>query len=185
MNSKKNSCRGNYMRKYGISIGSPNGHSKKVLQMSSPNWDLVGVFWESAGSLLGVRWEPTGSLLRVHWESAGRPVGVCWGTLGVQISYFNGLSKWTLQKSSPNELSKLRPGWSLLLVRWKSTGSLLGVCWECDMWNPWNTISFQSSYFNWLSKWALQKSSPNELSKLRPGWSQLGICWESAFLSLK
>ena len=104
----------------------------------------------------------------------------------------NGLSQWALQKSSPNELSKLRPGWSLLGIRWESDGSLLGVCWESagslqdvcweyDFWNPRNTFS---SYFNWLCKWALQKGSPNELSKLRPGWSLLGVFWESAWSPL-
>ena len=85
------------------------------------------------------------------------------------------LSKKDLQMRSPNEVSKLRLGWDLLGACWEFAGCLLGY----NLLNRWNTITFQSSYFNELSKWAHQKSSSNELSKLRPSWRPLGVCWES------
>ena len=76
--------------------------SKKALQMSSPNWDLVGVCWESAGIPLEVRWESAGSPLGFHSESAGSPLGVRWESTG-----------------------------SPLGVCWVLAGSPLRVRWEC------------------------------------------------------
>ena len=143
-----------------------NGLPKWALQKRRVHWESAGspticsnlniyVFFpqyihtpselpvNSQWSPLGVRWESAGSPLGVHWESTWSPLGVG--------------------------------------VLWESAGSLLGVCWEYDFRNPRNTFS---SYFNWLDKWALQKSSPNELSKLRPGWSLLGVFWDSAWSPL-
>ena len=75
------------------SAGSQNGLSKKALQMSSPNYNLV----ESVGGLLGLCWVSVGSLISP------------WNTISFQSSSQNGLSKKALQMSSPNELFKLRP----------------------------------------------------------------------------
>ena len=75
---------------------SLNGLSKN----SSPNelsklsaHSLEGVCWESAGSPLGVSWESAGSLLGVSWE----------------------FCKWSLQKSSPNDLFYFRSDYNLRL----------------------------------------------------------------------
>ena len=112
------------------------------------------------------------------------------------LTGLNGLSKWSLlelskrtlhissPKRSPNEVSKFRTGSSLLGACWKIVGSLIyGIL---------GIISFLSSSLNgspknspnelskWLSVWALQMNSRNELSKLRPDWSALGVCWEAA-----
>jgi hypothetical protein len=91
--------------------------------MRSPNCNLV----ESVGSLLGVSLVSVGSLISP------------WNTISLQCSSLNVLSKWGLQKSSPNELSKFRLVWSLLGVRfavsllevqWESGGSAVRVQWE-------------------------------------------------------
>ena len=62
----------------------------------------LGVWQEFAGISPGVRWESTGihlefagSPLGIHLEYAGIPLGVCWE-----------LIKWSLQKSSPNKVTK-------------------------------------------------------------------------------
>ena len=61
-----------------ISIGSPNGPSKKFSK-----WALQIETWlESAGSPLGVRWESAGNPVGVCWESAGSLLGVCWESNG-------------------------------------------------------------------------------------------------------
>ena len=70
------------------------------------------------------------------------------------------LSKWPLEMSYPNELSKLRPGINchlqpdFLVIFQDSVSSLSGV---------------RGEFFKWCYKWCLQKSSPNDLSNLRPG----------------
>ena len=66
-----------------ISIGSPNGPSKKFSKwaLQIETWlesagSPLGVRWESAGNPVGVCWESAGSLLGVRWESNGNPLGV-------------------------------------------------------------------------------------------------------------
>ena len=110
-------------------------------------WDLLGACWEFVGCLLGV------------WF--------------VESMEYNQLPKQLFQWALQKKLSKLRLGSDLLGACWEFAGCLLGY----NLLNWWNTITFQSSYFNELSKWAHQKSSSNELSKLRPGWGPLGVCW--------
>jgi hypothetical protein len=60
-------------------------------------------------------------MVRVCWEVAGSPLGVCWE-----------FQKWSLLKCTSNELSKLRPVWTLQgsSLFWESSGSRLGVSWE-------------------------------------------------------
>ena len=52
-----------------LQMSSPNDFpyelSKWALQMSSPNWDLVGVPWESAGRLLGGFWKSAAYYIRI------------------------------------------------------------------------------------------------------------------------
>ena len=179
---------------------SQNGLSKKALQMSSPNWDLFRVRFarnlledggcplevrrEFAGISPGVRWESAGihlefagSLLGIHLESAGIPLGVCWEFI-----------KWSLQKSSPNKVTKLQPGW----VCWEPSRSLLGACWESDF--PIKYYQLPKQFFKWtlkigfpkkLSKWALQIETCLEFAGSlvevwwKSGGSPLGVPWES------
>ena len=52
-----------------LQMSSPNDFpyelSKWTLQMSSPNWDLIGVPWESAGRLLGGFWKSAAYYIRI------------------------------------------------------------------------------------------------------------------------
>ena len=52
-----------------LQMSSPNDFpyelSKWTLQMSSPNWDLIGVPWESAGRLLGGFWKSAAYHIRI------------------------------------------------------------------------------------------------------------------------
>ena len=52
-----------------LQMSSPNDFqyelSKWTLQMSSPNWDLIWVPWESAGRLLGGFWKSTAYYIRI------------------------------------------------------------------------------------------------------------------------
>ena len=181
--------------------------------MSSPNWDLFGVRfagnllvvrWVSGGSLLWVRqefvgislevrWESTGSSLWVHCESAGSPLGVCWEFIkwSLQKSSPNELFTWALQVRSPNEITKLQPGW----VYWEPIRSLLGVWRENDL--PIEYYQFPKQFFKWtlkmgslkkLSKWALQietcllvVSFAGSLVEVWwvSGRSPVGVQWES------
>ena len=133
-------------------MGSPNGLSKKALPMSSPNWDLIGVRWES-----GVHWEYAGSPkllfqwalqmdspkkfskwafqtetwlesavspLEVHWESAGCLLGVWFVESMEYFQLPKQLFQLALQMGSPKKFSK----WALQTETWlESAGNLLGV----------------------------------------------------------
>ena len=108
----------------------------------------MGVCWDFARSLLGIHLEFTGSPLGIQLESSGIPLGVCWE-----------LIKWSLQKSSPNKVTKLQTDW----VCWEPSRSLLGVCWDSDF--PIEYYQLPKQFFKWtlkigfpkkLSKWALQ-----------------------------
>ena len=116
-----------------LQMGPPKS-SPNELSKLRPGWSLLGVHWESAGSPLGILWESAGSLLGVCWESAGSPMGIHWESASSPLG--------VLWESTGSPLG----------VPWETTGSLPGGCCECDFWNPWNTISFQSSFFNGLSK---------------------------------
>ena len=170
------------LSKWALQKSSPNELSKWALQIETCLesallelcWKFggcsLGVWREFAGISPGVRWESTGihlefagSLLGIHLESAGIPVGVCWEFI-----------KWSLQKSSPNKVTKLQTGW----VCWEPSRSLLGVRWDSDF--PIEYYQLPKQFFKWtlkigfpkkISKWALQMSSPD--------WDLFGVCWES------
>ena len=109
------------------------------------------------------------------WESTGSPLGVHWEFIkwSLQKSSPNELFTWALQVRSPNEITKLQPGW----VYWEPIRSLLGVWRENDL--PIEYYQFPKQFFKWtlkmgslkkLSKWALQIETCLEFAR-----SQL--CW--------
>ena len=84
--------------------------------------ELTKICWESAGSPLAVRWQSAGSQLAVRWQSTGSPLGVHWESTGNPLGVRWEFIKWSLHKSSPNELFYIRSYYnlrlqSLLLVR--------------------------------------------------------------------
>ena len=94
-----------------------------------------------------------------------------WGSNPVWRS-FDFSPQFSMRRTHGDEVYKLRFGWDLLEACWEFVGCLLGV------WFVKSILSKQ--LFQWALQMALQKSSANELSKLRPGWSLLGVCWGSA-----
>ena len=126
---------------------------------------------------VGVHWESAGSLVKVCMESAWSPPGVHWEFI-----------KWSLQKSSPNKVTKLQTGW----VCWEPSRSLLGVCWDSDF--PIEYYQLPKQFFKWtlkigfpkkLSKWALQIETCLEFAGSlvevwwKSGGSPLGVRWKS------
>ena len=192
------------LSKWAFQTNSPNMISKWGIQITT-RLSVLGAYLDFDGCLLGVLFPPRNTITFQSsslngfskWAlKMGSPKEFPWSSMGVhctgslssayssnfygdffailcvskRISSLNGLSKRALQMSSPSKISK----WGLQIttcwVYWEPIRSLLGVCWESD---------FPIEYYQLpkqLSRRALQKSSPNELSKLRPVWSPL--CWE-------
>ena len=158
-----------------------------------------------------------GLQIKTWLRSVESLLGVCWVFDGSMICEIHGLLPKKLfqlalqmgpPKSSPNELSKLRPGWSLLGVHWESAGSplgawwklvesllevcwesagsLLGVCWESagsPLGVRWESTGsplgvVRCESAGSLSKRALQMRSPN-YNLVESVGSLLGVHWKS------